>query len=153
MATTSTLDRTTGVAIPSPGMAIPSPPRALDAVRREFRRSRGEASRSRWTTRTIRERLPRVSLDEALEILLTWRYDTGRFESGAVAWQARLAGYAPRLSLEESAVAVDALSELGGCNPELGAYSLRALCRRHGLEDVARVLDGWLEERESYGGL
>jgi hypothetical protein len=152
MAMTSTLDRSTGVAIPSPGAAIPSPPRALDAVRREFRRSRGESERSRWTTRAIRERLPRVSLDQALEILLTWRYDTGRFDSGAVTWQARLVGYAPRLSLDEAASALDALSELGGCNPELGAFTLRALCRRHGLEDVARVLDAWLEERESYGG-
>lgn len=145
MGVPTTLDR-------NPGTGISSPPPALDAVRREFRRSRGHSERSRWTSRAIRERLPRVSLDEALEILLTWRYDSGRFDSGAVAWQARLAGHAPRLSLEEAAGAVEALSELGGCNPELGALALRALCRRHELEDVARVLDAWLEERESYGG-
>lgn len=156
---TSTAIPSPGPAVPSPGPAIPSPgaanpaaPRALDAVRREFRRSRGDTERVRWTTRTIRERLPRVSLDEALEILLTWRYDSARFESGAVAWQARLAGHAPRLSLEEASSALDALKELGGCNPELGAYALRALCRRHGLGDVAHVLDTWLAERESYGG-
>jgi len=133
-------------------VAIPWPPPALDAARREFRRSRGESARNRWTARTIRERLPRVSLDEALEILLTWRYDSARFDSGAVAWQARLAGHAPRLSLAEAADTLDALCELGGCNPELGAYALRALCRRHGLEDVARVLDAWLGDRQSYGG-
>jgi hypothetical protein len=135
------------------GTAIPMPPRALDAVRREFRRSRGEREHNRWTTRSIRERLPRVSLDEALEILLTWRYDSARFDAGAVAWQARLAGYLPSLSLEEAGGALEALRELGGCNPELGALGLRALCRRHELEDVARVLDSWLDERQCYGGL
>ncbi|HET8673016.1 MAG TPA: hypothetical protein VFL87_05245 [Thermoleophilaceae bacterium] len=132
---------------PSPG----SPP-AYEAVRREFRRSRRAPESTRWTSRAIRHRLPRVSLDYALEILLTWRCDSARYDAGAVAWQARLAGYAPGLTLDEAARALAALGQLGGPSPERGAYALRALCRKHGLDEVAGVLDRWLERRQAYGG-
>ncbi len=129
----------------------PSP--AFEAVRREFRRSRRGAESTRWTSRAIRERLPRVSLDSALEILLTWRCDSTRFDAGAVAWQSRFAGYAPGLTLEEAGRTLAALGQLGGPSPERGAYALRAVCRKHGLDDVADVLDRWLEQRQAYGGL
>jgi hypothetical protein len=129
------------------------PPATFDAVRREFRRSRRAPTRDRWSASALRDRLPRVTLDEALEILLTWRGDTGRYDGGAVVWQARLAGYAPRLSLEDSTEALSSLRDLGGPCPEPGAYRLRALCLRHGLDDVAAVLDRWLVERTTFGGL
>jgi hypothetical protein len=121
----------------------------LDAVRREFRRS---PTSERWGTRSLSERLPRVELHEALEILLQWRGES-RFDAGAVAWHARLAGYAPRLTLEDSERALTALGKLGGSSPDVGALALRAVCERYRLADAAAVLNDWLTERQSYGGL
>src|SRR5690349_16233348 len=76
-------------------------PQALAAVRREFRRSRRLADREGWPARRLQEQLPRVALYEALEILLEWRGEP-RFDAGAVAWHARLAGNAPQLTLDDA---------------------------------------------------
>jgi len=130
--------------------APPMQPAALDAVRREFRRSR-HSSPERWGRRRLSEQLPRVALHEALEILLDWRGEP-RFDAGAVAWHARLAGQAPRLTLDDAERALTALDELGGSRPAVGAMALRALCERHGLAETAGVLDDWLGQRQSYGG-
>ena len=127
------------------------PPSALDAVRREFRRSRRSPGRDGWGARRLRQQLPRVALHEALGILLGWRGDS-RFDAGAVAWHARLAGHAPGLTLEDSEQALNALEEVRGSTPEVGALALRALCERHQLEDVASVLADWLAQRQSFGG-
>jgi hypothetical protein len=131
------------------GPATSVGPAALDAVRREFRRTR---SSERWSGRSLSEQLPRVALHEALEILLEWRGEP-RFDAGAVAWHARLAGHAPRLTLEDAARALKALEELGGSSPAVGAMALRALCERYRLAEAAGVLSDWLARRESYGGL
>jgi hypothetical protein len=93
-----------------------------------------------------------VALHEALEILLDWRGEP-RFDAGAVAWHARLAGEAPRLTLEDAERALTALGELGGSRPDVGALALRAICERHRLTQAAGVLDHWLAQRQSYGGL
>lgn len=132
----------------------PANPRSrsgLDAVRREFRRSRRPAAPDRWRGDRLRKQLPRVALSEALEILLEWRGQPG-FETGAVVWHSRLAGYAPGLTLDDAEQALRALRELGGPCPEPAVFALRALCTRHRLGDVALVLDEWLAQRESYGG-
>jgi hypothetical protein len=126
-------------------------PSALDAVRREFRRSRRAPGPDGWAARRLRQQLPRVALHEALEILLGWRGDS-RFDAGAVAWHARLAGHAPGLTLEDSAHALTALEAVRGASPEVGVLALRALCERYQLEDVASVLADWLAQRESFGG-
>jgi hypothetical protein len=140
----------------SPGAGLPStpaaarPPLALDAVRRELRRAR-PPDPERWLPGRLHEQLPRVALDEALEILLSWRSTPG-FDAGAVAWHARLAGHAPSLTLEDAGRALAALQQFGGPSPEPGALALRALCRRYRLDDVASVLDEWLAQRRTYGG-
>ena len=131
--------------------AAPVRPQALAAVTREFRRSRRLADRKRWTAGRLREQLPRVTLDEALEILLEWRGEP-RFDAGAVAWHARFAAYAPQLTLDDAERALAALERLGGTSPEVGALGLRALCERYRLEVVASVLDEWLAQRRSFGG-
>lgn len=123
----------------------------LDAVRREFRRSRRPATPERWRRDRLRQQLPRVTLGEGLEILLEWRGQPG-FETGAVAWHARLAGHASELTLDDAEQALRALRELGGPCPEPAAFALRALCTRHRLGDAALVLDEWLAQRQSYGG-
>jgi hypothetical protein len=127
-------------------------PTALEAVSRQFRRSRRPLNPEGWSARRLREQLPRVALHEALEILLEWRGAPG-FDAAAVAWHARLAGHAPQLTLEDAGRAVVALKGLGGPSPEVGALELRALCERYGLEDVASVLEEWLTQRGSFGGL
>jgi len=124
----------------------------LDPVRREFRRSRRSRTPERWATGRLSEQLPRVALHEALEILLQWRGEP-RFDAGAVAWHARLAGHAPRLTLDDFERALSALGELGGSRPDVGALGLRALCHRYGLTEAAAVLDDWLTSRQFYGGL
>jgi hypothetical protein len=128
-----------------------SVPTSLDAVRREFRRSRRSTAPKGWRAGRLREQLPRVALYEALEILLGWRGES-RFDAGAVAWHARLAGHAPGLTLEDAEQALTALEELGGSRPDVGALALHALCKRYQLEDAAAVLGHWLEERQAFGG-
>ena len=142
--------------IPTPPDALGEPatslqPAALNAVRRELRSRRSSAS-DRWATTRLSEQLPRVALHDALQILLGWRGES-RFEAGAVAWHARLAGHAPRLTLEDSGRVLSALGELGSSSPDVGARALRALCQRYRLADAAAVLDEWLAGRKSYGGL
>jgi hypothetical protein len=126
-------------------------PTTLDAVRREFRRSRRSTMPRRWRAERLREQLPRVALHEALEVLLGWRGES-RFDAGAVAWHARLAGHVPGLTLEDAEQALTALEELGGSRPDIGALALHALCRRYHLDDAAAVLGNWLEERQAFGG-
>ena len=126
-------------------------PQALDAVRREFRRSGRFAPGEGWTARRLRQQLPRVALHESLGILLEWRGEP-RFDAGAVAWQARLAGHAPQLTLEDAGRVLVALEALGGPSPEVGALALRAVCERYRLDDVASVLSEWLTQRQSFGG-
>lgn len=128
--------------------AISVRPAALDAVRREFRRTR---TSKHWSVHRLGEQLPRVALHEALEILLEWRGEP-RFDAGAVAWHARLAGHVPGLTLADAEGALIALEEFGGTSPDVGALALRALCERYRLAEAAGVLDDWLAQRRSYGG-
>jgi hypothetical protein len=97
------------------------------------------------------ERLPRIAHDEALLVLLGWRDDPHRFDTGAVAWHARLAGHAADLTLVDSECALTALRGLRGPAPEWAARRLSELSRRYGLDDVAAVLDAWVEERRGRG--
>jgi hypothetical protein len=152
MTQVSTTPESVGIGDGASGQpATPVRPQAVDAVRREFRRSRRLAAREGWTAGRLREQLPRVALDEALEILLEWRGEP-RFDAGAVAWHARLAGHVPQLTLDDADQALTALERLGGPSPEVGALALRELCERYRLEEAASVLGEWLSQRQSFGG-
>jgi hypothetical protein len=152
MTPSSTAHEAVAIGDSAPGQrATPVRPQALDGVRTEFRRSRRVAAREGWTAGRLREQLPRVTLDEALEILLEWRGEP-RFAAGAVAWHARLAGHVPQLTLDDADRALTALERLGGPSPEVGALGLRELCERYRLDDVASVLTEWLTQRQSFGG-
>jgi hypothetical protein len=126
----------------SRGSAVRRRP-GMEAVRREFRRSRSAPARERWSSERVRAQLPRVSLEEALAILLEWRADPPRFEAGALAWHARLAAHAPRLTFAEAQEALEALRDLRGPRPEDAAVRLSVVCRRHGFSEAADVLEGW----------
>lgn len=97
-------------------------------------------------TPTATGRLPRLALDDALAVLLGWRGDPARFDPGAVAWQARLAGHAPDLTLDDAGHVLTALRGLRGPAPEWAARRLSEICRRYGLDDVSNVLDDWVAQ-------
>jgi hypothetical protein len=135
----------TGAVVGTPGASWSAEP-SLAAVQRELRRSRRVPDSPRFPTRGL-ERLPRVAQDEALVVLLGWRDDPQRFDAGAVAWHARLAGHAADLTLVDSECALTALRGLRGPAPEWAARRLSELTRRYALDDVAAVLDAWVEQR------
>ena len=122
-----------------------SPRPSLEGVRKELRRSRSMPRSPRFPARGL-ERLPRVTQDEGLRLLLAWREDSDRFDAGAVVWHARLAGQAADLTLSDAEHALTALRGLRGPAPEWAARRLSELSRRYGLDDVAAVLDEWVEE-------
>ena len=70
-----------------------------------------------------------------------------RFEPAAVAWHARWCASLPGVRFAESRAALCALEALMGPQPSAGALALSDVCRRHGVEDVASVLDMWLKAR------
>lgn len=130
----------------SPRAAVDSSPQpSPESVRRELRRLRRVPHAPCFPARGL-ERLPRIAQDEALAVLLGWRDDPDRFDAGAVVWHARLAGYAADLTLADAECALAALRGLRGPAPEWAARRLSELSRRYRLDDVAAVLDDWLEE-------
>jgi hypothetical protein len=70
-----------------------------------------------------------------------------RFEPAAVAWHARWCASLPGVSFAQSRAALCALEDLMGPQPSAGALALSDVCRSRGVEDVASVLDTWLEAR------
>ena len=130
---------------PVSGAEAEAPRGLFPAVQRELRRSRPVARSPRFAARGL-ERLPRIAQDEALRVLLGWRDDPVRFDAGAVAWHARLAGHAADLTLADAEHALATLRALRGPAPEWAARRLSELCKRYGLDDVAGVLDDWVEE-------
>jgi hypothetical protein len=129
---------------------LESPEALLPAVRREFRRSRRVPHSPRFPARGL-ERLPRIAQDEALRVLLGWRDDPARFDAGAVAWHARLVGHAADLTLADAECSLATLRGLRGPAPEWAARRLSELSRRYGLDDVAAVLDDWIEQHRGRG--
>lgn len=69
-----------------------------------------------------------------------------RFETAAVAWHARWCASLPGVTFAESVETLDALEALTGREPAAGARTLIMVCRRRGLNDVALVLNTWLEQ-------
>jgi hypothetical protein len=97
-----------------------------------------------------RERLPSAvvygSLKDGIVVCLGLLAEEGdRFEPAAVAWHARWCASLPGVLFAESRAALCALEALMGPQPSAGALALSDVCRRHGVDDVASVLDMWLE--------
>lgn len=98
---------------------------------------------------------PRVSLPSAvvrgslehgmLTCLGLLAREPDRFETAAVAWHARWCASLPGVTFAESLETLHALEALTGREPAAGARTLSMACRRHGLSDVALVLDTWLK--------
>ncbi len=96
--------------------------------------------------------LPRVPLPEALAIcLLLLDRDPARYEVAALRWHARLCREA-RLSLAEAAIALAALSALGGGRVKSGAQALLGISDSHGLHETANALEAWIAQREARRG-
>jgi hypothetical protein len=74
------------------------------------------------------------------------KHDPGCFEAAAAAWHARWCTFQPGVGLEESRAALAALEMMSGREGRRGARRLSNLCRTEGLDDVAAVLEAWIEE-------
>jgi hypothetical protein len=97
---------------------------------------------------TIAAELPKVPLPDALSLLLlALDQQPWRFERPAPRWHARLCDE-PRLTLPEAQLALAALQALSGPGAGGGGQALVIICDGHGLDDVVRVLDAWLNARE-----
>lgn len=87
--------------------------------------------------------LGRLDLGDALALveLYAAKRDLPRFEKAAMRWHLRLVQEVPTLTLEESAVAVNALLLLDRLPADgTGQEALHALYRRHGLKPPRVVL-------------
>jgi hypothetical protein len=97
---------------------------------------------------TMAAELPRVPLADALSLLLlALEQQPWRFENAALRWHARLCNES-RLTLPEAQLALAALQALAGPGAGGGGHALVAVCDVHGLDDVIRVLDGWLDSHD-----
>lgn len=99
-----------------------------------------------------RERLPhavvRGSLDDGLKVCLALlASEPDRFEPAAVAWHRRWCAELSGIGFAESRAALAALEGLIGPHPTAAGRALRAVCLRHGLDEVVTVLDAWLQRR------
>jgi hypothetical protein len=92
--------------------------------------------------------LPKVALADALALLLlALEEQPWRFDLAAARWHARLCHEA-RLTLPEAQLSLAALQALGGSSAVGAGHALGAICRAHGLGDVAGVLGAWLDARD-----
>jgi hypothetical protein len=72
--------------------------------------------------------------------------DRDCFDPAAAAWHARWCAFQPGLGLRDSHAALAALEMMSGRERRRGARRLSSLCRANGLDDVAAVLDAWIEK-------
>ena len=87
----------------------------------------------------------RLALDDALVVCLAvLDEEPALYERVAATWHARWCTFLPKLTLADALVALKALEALPGPRGGDGARALRELSARHGLEEVAEVLDDWL---------
>jgi hypothetical protein len=73
--------------------------------------------------------------------------DPDCFDPAAAAWHARWCEFQPGLRIRDSHAALAALEMMSGGERRRGARRLSSLCRTNGLDDVAAVLDAWIEKR------
>jgi hypothetical protein len=93
--------------------------------------------------RTAAAELPRIELEDALDIcLVLLDGDPERYPAAATRWHGRLS-LERRLGLDESELALSALAALRGDGADAGAAALAELCRRHELPRAARAIEQW----------
>jgi hypothetical protein len=98
---------------------------------------------------TLAGELPKVPLADGLALLLLARdVEPARFERAVPRWHARLCTE-HQLTAGEAQLAIAALNALPGTGAESATPALAAICRRHGLDREARVLEDWFESRSS----
>ena len=88
----------------------------------------------------------RGSLGDGLKVCLgLLAREPERFEQAAVVWHGRLCAGLPGIDFADSRALLSALEALTGPNPPAAGRALRATCLQHGLDDMAAVLDAWLD--------
>lgn len=90
--------------------------------------------------------LPHAPLPEALAICLDM-LGSKRYERAAISWHTRFCAYAPAMTFSDAQATMTALAALPGSEQAAAAAQLAALSRRHGLGDVAEVVESWLAGR------
>ena len=90
--------------------------------------------------------LPHAPLPEALAICLDM-IGSERYERAAISWHTRFCAYAPELSFYDAQRVMTALAALPGPEQGAAATQLARLSRRHGLGDVAGVVERWISTR------
>ena len=90
--------------------------------------------------------MPRVSLADALALLLARDQQSWRFEAAAPRRHARLCSEAT-LTLSDAQLALAALHALAGPSAPIGGRTLIGICRAHSLDDEVGILEGWLDTR------
>ena len=115
------------------------------------RKARTEGPRSGFA-RPRAGRLPSAvvhgSLEDGLKVCLgLLAGDPERFEPAAVAWHARWCAFQPGLPFSEARGVLAALEGLAGADAPAAARALAASCRQHDFDEVAAVLERWLELR------
>jgi hypothetical protein len=91
--------------------------------------------------------LPRLSLGDALELLLLYRdSDRRRFERAAVRWHGRLCLEVSGLVPADAGLALAALRGLGDGEPLPAGKSLAALLSAYGLGRESDLVKSWLTQ-------
>ena len=92
--------------------------------------------------------LGRLSLAGALAVCLVFRdHDRERYERAAVRWLARLCQETPGVAIRDAQLALAALAALTAPARHGAARALAELAEAHGHDDVAQILDAWLNDR------
>jgi hypothetical protein len=108
----------------------------------QFRRALD--SRSFMQAWTLAGELPQVPLADGLALLLLARdVEPARFDRGVPRWHSRLCAER-QFSIAEAQLTLAALDALRSAGAESAAEALASICRRHGLDREARVLEAWL---------
>ena len=77
--------------------------------------------------------------------------DPSRYEAAAVAWHSRWCRELSGVGFAESLAALSALEALAGPDPVEAGRNLCAVCEHDGLEELAQVIEAWLERSMPFG--
>ena len=92
--------------------------------------------------------LGRLSLADALAVCLVFRdSDRERYERAAVRWHARFCHETAGVTVQDAQLALAALTALTGPARHGAARVLAELAEAYGHDDVAQILDEWLDDR------
>ena len=77
--------------------------------------------------------------------------DPSRYEAAAVAWHSRWCRELPGVGCSESLAALSALEALARPDPVEAGRNLCAVCEHERLEELAQVIEAWLERTMPFG--